>query len=138
MAALTADRVVPDIKNDMPGIILDMAVEASETMYAGAFAQEGTSGIQALAASTTLPCVGIVLKQVAEGATAGTTLCPVVSRCVFTHAVGSSTTANIGDRVYASDDQTLTLTSTSNSLVGVILNVPVAGTCVIEHQMVER
>lgn len=40
--------------------------------------------------------------------------------------------SNVGDSVYASDDETLTLTSDSNSLVGVITRYVSSGICEVE------
>jgi hypothetical protein len=44
--------------------------------------------------------------------------------------------ANVGDPLYASDDGTLTLTATSNSLVGRVVRYVAANTCIAEFTTV--
>jgi hypothetical protein len=45
----------------------------------------------------------------------------------FAHPLAGATIADLGAAVYASSDDTLTLTSTSNSYVGFIVDVPSVG-----------
>jgi hypothetical protein len=45
----------------------------------------------------------------------------------FEHALSGAAIANLGDEVYASDDGTLTFTSTSNTYVGMCIDVPSSG-----------
>ncbi len=52
----------------------------------------------------------------------------------FEHTLSGATIANIGDAVYASDDGTLTFTSTSNTFVGYCVDVPTAGTIIVRIQ----
>ena len=49
----------------------------------------------------------------------------------FEHALASASRANNGAAVYASDDATLTLTSSGNSLVGRQVDVPASGKIVV-------
>ncbi len=49
----------------------------------------------------------------------------------FAHALAGAAIANLGDAVYASADDTLTLTATANSYVGVIVDVPSSGNIVL-------
>ena len=49
----------------------------------------------------------------------------------FGHALSGATVANVGDAVYASDDATLTFTSTNNSFVGHAIDVPVSGEIIL-------
>ena len=49
----------------------------------------------------------------------------------FEHALSGATIADIGKAVYASADDTLTLTSTDNTFVGHVDDVPSAGTIIL-------
>ena len=49
----------------------------------------------------------------------------------FEHALSGAAVANIGDAVYASDDETLTFTSTSNTYVGFCIGVPSSGNIIL-------
>lgn len=49
----------------------------------------------------------------------------------FGHALSGATIANVGDAVYASDDATLTFTSTNNSFVGHAIDVPAGGAIIL-------
>jgi len=49
----------------------------------------------------------------------------------FGHALSGATIANLGDPVYASADDTLTLTATSNSFVGHAIDVPASGQIIL-------
>ena len=52
----------------------------------------------------------------------------------FSHALSGATIANIGEACYASDDGTLTLTSTDNTFVGYVVDVPASGTVIVRIQ----
>ncbi|MGD2109330.1 MAG: hypothetical protein PVI86_08045 [Phycisphaerae bacterium] len=52
----------------------------------------------------------------------------------FEHALSGATIANVGDAVYASDDGTLTFTSTSNTFVGYCVDVPSSGVVIVRIQ----
>ena len=52
----------------------------------------------------------------------------------YKHVLSGSTIANCGDAVYASDDGTLTFTSTANTFVGYCVDVPTAGTIIVRIQ----
>ena len=49
----------------------------------------------------------------------------------FGHALSGASISNIGDAVYASADDTLTFTSTSNSYVGRVIDVPTGGDIIL-------
>lgn len=49
----------------------------------------------------------------------------------FNHALSGAAIANIGDAVYASADDTLTFTSTSNTYVGFCVDVPSSGNIIV-------
>lgn len=120
MAALTRDNpprvVIKDTKR--------FPIEAAEIMYLGAFAQDnGSTGVQGLSGSNAF--VGVCLEHVdnATGA-AGDAHVLVCTRGTLERRtlVGFTGFNNLGDTVYASDDQTLTASSTNNSAVGKIAN----------------
>jgi len=49
----------------------------------------------------------------------------------FGHALSGATIANLGDAVYASADDALTLTATANSFVGHAIDVPASGQIIL-------
>lgn len=51
----------------------------------------------------------------------------------FEYALAGADLDNLNDPVYASDDTTLTLTAGSNTLVGIIIAVPVTGRVVVKQ-----
>lgn len=128
MAALSVDRQIPDTKQletDQAGLAVDYDVAASTTIYKGAFVRIDAGGdIEPCAGTSTEPCLGIALVKAdnSDGAD-GDITCKILVGAVIDHAVGSITKANIGDAVYTSDDQTLTLTSTTNELVGHLVGI---------------
>lgn len=142
MAALTANRPVPNTlqgRTDFAGgVVVDMILTASTTVYEGSFvsvaAGTGTVAPTAAGAGGTV-FVGIALKKVTSAAS-GTYTVPVLCGGYFQHALASVASADIGKVAFASDDNTLTLTDTSNTAVGRIVNVPATGTCVVKMKTV--
>lgn len=139
MAALTANRPIPNIVQSDAlggGIVLDLPLGATEQMYQGGFVSldAGDKFGAPLAAGEIF--VGISLDKILSVATNGTNTCRVLTNAMFQHAITSIAQADIGKLVYASDDNTLTLTSTSNSQVGRIVNVPATGTAIVQMKIV--
>ena len=134
MAALAANRLV-NIVNEHLGYVIDLPLGASETVYKGGFVSldAGDKYGAPLAAGEIF--VGLALEKKTSVATNGTDTCKVLVGGMFQQAITSIAQADIGKTVYASDDQTLTLTSTSNSSVGRIVNVPAAGTAIVQMKM---
>ena len=136
MAVLTANRPFPNQLQIHPagGWIVDMVMTVSLQIYEGSFVgmTAGTGTVRAIAASDSSVWCGIALKKVLSDATAGSTKVPVWVCGVFSHALASVAFADIGKVAFASDDNTLTLTSTNNSAVGRIIAVPATGTAVIQ------
>lgn len=141
MAVLSADRSLPVTKQwdaVQGGFVLDYDVEASEIIYAGSIVMLGTSGIEAANAGTQ-PCLGIALEQADNASgSAGDVRCQVLVGGCWEHDVASTTIANIGDNVFASDDQTLVLTATSNALFGIILNFISGDLCIVQNTILHR
>ena len=136
MAVLTADRSLP-VTNHLDavqgGFRLHYDVEASEIIYVGSMVMLGTSGIEA-ADSGTEPILGIAVEHVDNsGGSAGDLRCEVLVGACWEHDVASTTIANIGDPVYASDDQTLVLAFTANGFFGVILNFISGDLCIVQN-----
>ena len=52
----------------------------------------------------------------------------------FKLSLSGATLADIGKAVYASDDATLTLTSTDNTFIGHVIDVPSSGTIILRIQ----
>jgi predicted RecA/RadA family phage recombinase len=138
MADLTAQKLVNLVKaNDPEGYILDLPMGATETIQKGAFVglDAGDKFAAPLAAGEIFS--GIALEKKVSGASNGdTTIKALGGQSMFQYAITSIAQADIGKLVYASDDHTLTLTSTSNSQVGRIVNVPATGTAIVQMKIV--
>lgn len=138
MAALTANRPFPSLCQWMPdgGVDLDLLMTASQTIYEGAFVgfAAGTGTVAPVANGTTSVFAGIAKKKVVSAAS-GSYYVPVRVLGVFVHALAAVATADIGKVAFATDDNTLSLTSTNATAVGRIINVPSTGTCIIAMKM---
>ena len=125
MAQLTMNRAVPQTLQQRldlaDGIIVDMQMTPSTTIYQGAFVgfvpgAGGTTGtIHPLVASDSF--AGIALAKVVSAST-GVYTCPVYICGYFTHAITSLAITDVGKVVFAdvlntSSDNVLALTSTA-------------------------
>ncbi len=133
--ALSAFRLV-DTKQKDPltgGIVIDYTVAASTTIYQGAFVTIDAGGdIIPCATGTATDCLGIAQETVDNSSGAdGDLTCPVLVGAVIEHAL-TATVANIDDPVYASDDETLTLTAGTDSFVGQIIQLSAANTVLVQ------
>ena len=139
MAALSGNRRPPNIlsftEDFKTGVVVNIPVGALEEIYVGSFTSldAGDFYLAPLAAGEAF--AGLSEERVTGTASNGGITCQVRTGAIMEHLVGSVAVANIGDTVYASDDQTLTLVATSNSSVGRVLNVPAAGTAVVQCKM---
>lgn len=130
MANLTAERIVPrHIGRQGDGYINDYDIAASEIIYKGALvAVDATGNLISAGGVLTHFFVGIALETIDNSAgSAGDLTAKVLWPEVFRHALASATKANIGDAVYASDDQTVVTTSTGVVLVGHVISSNDAG-----------
>ena len=118
MAALT-DSINVEEKD---GVLVDSPVVASDIIYRGAMVMHNTAGFLAPAATG----AGSIFAGISEeevdnsGGAAGDERCKhkITGRYLLT---GSGfVQGDVGEIVYASDDQTITKTSTNNPLVGKI------------------
>lgn len=116
------------------GDIEEYPVIASDIIYEGAAVGENASGYaRPLTAGD--PFLGFAEKQVDNSAGAAAALNVRVrtrGRVTLTVAGATAITANDRPAVYASDDGTFTLTSTSNSLIGYVSRWVSSGVCVVE------
>ncbi len=126
--ALTANRQVDRFIDQE---LREYAVEAAKHCFKGGFAGLSASGhAQPLVAADVF--IGIFEEESDNSSGAdGDKKVQVRSVSDYPHALAGATKANIGDVVYASADDTLTFTSTSNSRVGRCADVPVAGEIIL-------
>jgi hypothetical protein len=123
--ALSADKV----RNFEIGNINELVVAAGVTIYEGAFVfalkADGTAVVASPAVSTHA-FAGIAKR----GATAGTKVKLEKTGMVVAAVTGASA-ASVGQIVYASDDDTLTLTASTNVPVGQVVRHVTSTTCIV-------
>jgi hypothetical protein len=71
----------------------------------------------------------------ATGAAKGAKKVRAYQRGSFEHALSGAAITDIGDAVYASADDTITKTSTSNTFIGKITGFPAAGKVIVDIDM---
>ena len=130
MATLTADT-----PRDFPqGDLEHYPVIASDIIYEGAFVGENGSGFaRPLVAAD--PFMGVAVRKADNSSGAAGDINVQVKtkgRIIMPVAGATSETANDRPLCYASDDDTLTLTSTSNTAVGTVQKWISGTTCVVE------
>lgn len=131
MSALTKDNVyLPKFRNpngdDGLGVIIKYPVAASTAIYRGGLVGLDTSGYLTRYAPQTvgttvvggIRLMGWALEAVASQTSAGDKNCSVRVGGRFQYTVASTSIADVGKPVYASDDQTLTLSALGNDYVG--------------------
>lgn len=126
--ALSADKV----RSYEIGEENQLVVASSVTIYEGAFVFALKSSGQAVVASpaiSTHAFAGIAM----YGATAGNLVRVKRNGCVVAPVTGASA-ASVGQIVYASDDDTLTLTASTNVPVGQVVRNITSTTCVVEFK----
>jgi hypothetical protein len=134
MATLAADkpRVYPvrayEVTNELPVI-------ASDIIYEGAAVGDNASGLsRPLAAGD--PFLGFAQRQCDNSAGAASAKAVVVRSkgCVVLPVVGASSAADVSETVYASDDDTFTLTAGSNSAIGKVSRWISGTSCEVEFE----
>jgi len=115
------------------GFVMDYQVAASDIIYEGSYVEVLAAGhIQPAGVGSSLQGAGIALETVDNSAgSAGDKTCKVLVGCVVADAL-TATVANIGDAVYASDDQTLTVTASTNAIMGWMLQITGTNTALIK------
>lgn len=118
MAALADNKEVSEKQG-----ILHSAPMAVDIIYRGALVMHNTSGYLAPAATGAGGIfAGVAMEKVDNsGGSAGDVECKYQSEGVFLLEGSGLAQGDVGDMVYASDDQTITKTSTNNPLVGQII-----------------
>jgi hypothetical protein len=126
--ALTANR---EVDHYIDQEIRSFQVAASEHVYKGALVGLSSGGYaQALTAGDAF--IGVAYEEVDNSSGSdGDVSVRVYTLGDFGHALSGATVADIGSAVYASADDTLTLTSTNNSYVGVAMDVPSSGQIIL-------
>ncbi len=126
--ALTADREVDHFVDQE---LRSFKVGGAETIYKGSFVSVDSSGYAApLAAAETF--VGLAYDQADNSAGSdGDKSVKCYTQGDFELALAGAAITNIGDAVYASDDGTLTFTSTSNSFVGFMVDLVSSGVIIL-------
>jgi hypothetical protein len=123
MAALTNDRTVTTkYRNNAECLhILEYPVKTATTIYKGAMVviDAATGYAIPAVAGTANFFIGIALEQVATGAGAsGSKTVAVAVEALWEENLTGAAITDVGDPVYAADDNSLTLTAGTNTPVG--------------------
>lgn len=126
--ALSANR---ELSRYVDQGVRSYAVAGSTQIYKGGFVGLDASGYaRPLVAGDT--CVGLAYEASDNSSGSdGDTTVRVFTQGDFEHALASAALTDIGAVVYASDDATLTLTATANSLVGVCMGLAGSNTIIV-------
>ncbi len=125
---LTANR---DVDHYIDQELRSFQVAAGAHVYKGAFVGL-TSGGYARPLNAADPFVGIAYEEMDNtGGADGDVSVRVYTLGDFGHPLSGATVADIGSAVYASADDTLTLTSAGNSYVGFAVDVPTTGEIIL-------
>lgn len=128
MADLTANRGTPhgvQLDAVQGGYMLSYGIAASEEIYIGQFVELDAGGdlTSAGAAALSQQIIGVSTQRKTGGSADSDVSALILVGAVIEHAV-TATLADIGSIVYASDDQTLTLTRANGSaIVGSIVAI---------------
>ncbi len=125
--ALTASR---DVDRYVDQELRSIPVKGGATVYRGALVGLSSGFARGLVAGDAF--AGIAYEEADNsGGGDGALAVRVFTLGNFEHALGSASRANNGAAVYASDDGTLTLTSSGNSAVGRQVDVASTGKIVV-------
>ncbi len=126
--ALTANR---DVDHYVDQELRSLPVEAAKQVFKGSLVGLSASGhAQPLVAGDVFAGIAYEEGDNSSGVD-GDISVRVFTVGDFGHALSGATIANMGAAVYASAEDTLTLTATANSFVGHIVDVPTAGEVVL-------
>lgn len=138
MAQLAANRAVPNTLEQFPdlagGVIVDMEMDTSVTIYEGALVgyAPSTGTIHALVNADAF--AGIALEKKISTSVAGATKCRVFANGFFQHAITSLTVAGVGKVCFGtsgSTDNVIDITSTTMPAIGRVVNFVSTGVGVI-------
>lgn len=125
--ALSANR---DVDRYVDQELRTLPVKASTHIYKGALV--GLDGGYARGLVAADGFVGVAYEEADNSSGSdGDKVVRVFTMGDFEHALSSASRANNGSSVYASDDETLTLTASGNSLVGHQIDSPSANKIVL-------
>jgi hypothetical protein len=125
--ALTANR---EVDRYVDQELRTVPVKANTRIYKGALVGLTSGYARGLVAGDAF--AGIAYEEMDNtGGADGAVSVRVFTLGDFDHALASASRANNGAAVYASDDATLTLTASGNSLVGRQVDVPASGRIVL-------
>ena len=128
--ALSANRQVDRYVDQE---LRSLPVKASTHVYKGAFVGVTSGFARGLVASDTFG--GIAYEEVDNSSGAdGDKMVRVYTMGDFDHALSGASRANNASQVYASDDETITLTAASNSAVGYQVDSPASAKIVLRIQ----
>ena len=125
--ALSANR---DVDRYVDQELRTLPVKGSTHIYKGAFVGQTSGYARGLVAGDVFAGIAYEEADNSSGSDGGQVV-RVFTLGDFEHALASASRANNGAQVYASDDATLTLTSSGNSLVGRQVDVPSSGKIVL-------
>ncbi len=136
MAALAASRLVDTKVIDaiQAATVIRKSVVASDMIAQGAFVTYDAAGdITPASVGAGKNVLGIALATAGHASgSAGDNNAAILVGAIIEHAL-TATKANIGDAVFVSDDQTVTLTAAQNPFLGHIIGI--AGTNLVLIQM---
>lgn len=138
MATLAADKW-RKFESQEPTSLNELPVIASDIIYKGAFVGDNGSGLaRPLVAGD--PFMGVCEQQCDNSAGAASALnVKVREQGRLEMAVtGASSAADVNEIVYASDDDTLTLTAGSNTPIGKVARWVTGTTCVVQFLAFQR
>jgi hypothetical protein len=126
--ALTANR---DVDHYIDQELRSLQVAADVHVHKGALLGLASGGyVRPLSAGDLF--VGVAYEEMDNsGGAAGDKSVRIYTLGDFGHALSGASLSNVGDAVYASADDTLTFTSTSNSYVGCAIDVPATGEIIL-------
>jgi len=126
--ALTANR---EVNRYVDQELRSYPVKGSTHIYKGSLVGLDANGYtRPLSAGD--QAVGLAYEEMNNStATDGKVDIRVFTQGDFVHALQGAARSNIGDAVYASDEETLTFTSTNNSLVGVVVDCPASNEIIL-------
>jgi hypothetical protein len=136
MATLAADKVRPFELTGTPDLN-DIPVIAADIIYEGAAVGDNGSGLaRPLVAQD--PFMGFAERQCDNSAGAASAKNVRVRSRGFVSlpVTGAASAADQGEAVYASDDDTFTLTSTSNTPIGKVHRWVSSTTCIVYFESV--
>lgn len=120
------------------GDINELPMIANDIIYEGAAVGDNGSGLsRPLVAAD--PFLGIAIRRADNTGGAASAINVMVRQrgCIEVPVTGASSADDVGTAVYASDDDTFTLTSSSNSAVGKVIRWVSGTTCVVYFEALQ-